>query len=137
MPLPLEHGPFRSHHLPEPISSKSTNSCEIYEPAEPICANPQPARAPNAIAQRPPSVEALLARHDAQANQHSECRAEAVAVSVAAAHAAVSLIKLALAAPTEVGVPIMAGTFIADSLALGAAAASYVACKDEQAKPAQ
>jgi len=122
--------------LPEPISSKSANSCEIYERAELVSATPQPAPTAAATPQRPPSVEALLARHDAQANPHGQCRAEALAVTAAAAHAAVSLIELALAAPTQVGVPFMAGTFIADSFALGAAAANYVACKDEQGKPA-
>jgi hypothetical protein len=79
-------------------------------------------------------VDALLALHGAK---QPECRAEAVAVTVAAAHTAVSLIKLAIAAPTEVGVPLMAGTFIADSIALGAAAANYVACKDEKTKAAE
>jgi len=76
----------------------------------------------------------LLAKHDAHAGQ--ECRNEAVAVTIAAAHAAVSLIKLALSAPAEVGVPPAAGKFVADAIALGEAAAAYLNCKAEQTKAA-
>jgi len=76
----------------------------------------------------------LLAKHDAQAAQ--ECRTEAVAVTIAAAHAAMSLIKLALAAPTGASVPPAAGKFVADAIALGEAAATYLSCKAEQPKAA-
>jgi hypothetical protein len=80
-------------------------------------------------------VQHLVAAHDGSAPTHS-CTAEKVALAAAATHAAVSLIKVLAAAPTEVGLPGALGAFVADAAALGAATATLLNCQEGNgAKP--
>lgn len=124
--------------MPEPISSTSPNVC-FQEPEPLVCSAPppraassapSPPAAPGADSASSPAVRHLVAAHGgAAAAPH--CTAEKVALAAAATHAAVSLIKVLAAAPTEVAVPLAVSGFIVDAAALGAATATLLNCQDE------
>jgi hypothetical protein len=60
----------------------------------------------------------------------ASCTAERVALAAAAGHTALSLAKVVVSAPTEVGLAYTITGFVLDSAALGAASAEYLNCED-------
>jgi hypothetical protein len=126
--------------LPEPISSTSPNVC-IQEPEPLACSSPpspapsttpRPQAEPRVDSASSPAVRHLVASHSGSAPA-PHCTAEKVALAAAATHAAVSLIKVLAAAPTEVAVPLAVSGFIVDAAALGAATATLLNCEEEGA----
>jgi hypothetical protein len=139
MALPFEADPFRSLYLPEPIcSSRSTslpvNSCQAEEPEPLVCTAPPtatraaPPNAPPPSAASPPAVQQLVKNHPST-QQQASCTGERVALAAAAAKTAVSLAKVVLSAPTEVGLAYTVTGFVVDAATLGAATAEYMNCE--------
>ncbi|HVY29114.1 MAG TPA: hypothetical protein VHB79_21295 [Polyangiaceae bacterium] len=114
----------------------------MHEPEPLVCAAPPaPAASATSIRQPAPSadngsspaVRHLVASHSGS-TPAAACTAEKVALAAAATHAAVSLIKVLAAAPTEVAVPLAVSGFIVDAAALGAATATLLNCQDQAKK---
>lgn len=132
MALPFEADPFRSRYLPEPIcSSLPINSCRAEDPEPLVCTAPPPTAtsAPAPSPASPPAVQQLVKSHPST-QQQASCTGERVALAAAAAKTAVSLAKVLLSAPTEVGLAYTVTGFIVDAGTLGAATANYMNCEE-------
>ena len=124
--------------MPEPIQSGGTNSCELYASNEVSAPPPAASTAPPQAglaepAPTPPAVQQLVRNHPSSGKPATECVAEGVTLAAAGAKLVMSLANVVAAAPTELGLPLAIGAFIADSVSVGIAAAKYENCKDEAA----
>lgn len=133
--------------MPESIQAWGTNLCLPDDPYEvetapdptPVARSaPQPAAAAVRTDPAEPSpsgaaIHALVSAHARAHDPDRNCATEGVALATAGVKTAVSLAAVVLTAPAEITLPVTVGRFIVDAMLLGAAAAAFVSCRDNNA----